>query len=485
MSRADPAQELLGVAAEHGQQHQLLLARGQTLGPLADVLGGGRVADEGAARCEELDRALHDRVDRLRRRPVAALHERPELVDHGAVATCLEDVQERLGGEDLADRAARGGQRASPRTRPTSSRTSSRRSAAAFARRWTSSAATSPAREVVLRGAHGDARRDLGYRLVPDVLVDHVRGLPRLPGSTGGSAEALEGLGERFAGDPVEGERERVDGRRDEIGAGVDRRQRSREPHPGRALDVEADGEPARLGDACDELLRAVRHERARRVVEDHTVAPCVGSSRASGRSCRSRPCARGWSRPWRGRAERAAGARDGGPASRRFETSLSGSWSRNTSMPFSAAEATNRLTMSALTGLEPTRKRPRSAIPSGVDTRAAIALIRSQGSPRAAAPAASKTPPPDTSRQANPAPSRISATWRISAVGNRPASGSCESRRSSCRRASARLWTWPARVQGDEGTPRRHGVREGWRSRRRRAGRLGQGDEAPQAREM
>ena len=39
--------------------------------------------------------------------------------------------------------------------------------------------------------------------------------------------------------------------------------------------------------------------------------------------------------------------------------------------MPFSAAEATKRRAKSASTGREPTRKRPRSARPSGVFTRA------------------------------------------------------------------------------------------------------------------
>src|ERR671928_157671 len=67
-------------------------------------------------------------------------------------------------------------------------------------------------------------------------------------------------------------------------------------------------------------------------------------------------------------------------PASRRLETSLSGSWSLKTSIPLSAAEATKRCAKSAPTGREPTRKRPRSAIASGVFVRALSARIRSQG---------------------------------------------------------------------------------------------------------
>src|SRR5262245_3146762 len=98
--------------------------------------------------------------------------------------------------------------------------------------------------------------------------------------------------------------------------------------------------------------------------------------------------------------------------------------------MPFSAAHATKRPTMSPLTGREPTRKRPRRAIPRGVETRALIARIRSQGLSTRRRTVASKTPPPETSRHANPAPSRTSATRSTSAVGSLPARGSCESRR-------------------------------------------------------
>src|SRR3954470_3124432 len=116
--------------------------------------------------------------------------------------------------------------------------------------------------------------------------------------------------------------------------------------------------------------------------------------------------------------------------ASRRFETSLSGSWSRKTSMPFAAAEATKRREKSASPGRVPTRKRPRSASPSGVLTRALSARIRSHGLSTPRLTAASKQPPPETSRYAKPALSRISASRSCSAAGTRPASGSCPSRR-------------------------------------------------------
>src|SRR4029077_10442792 len=76
------------------------------------------------------------------------------------------------------------------------------------------------------------------------------------------------------------------------------------------------------------------------------------------------------------------------------------------------------------------TRNRPRSASPSGVLTRALRARIRSHGLSTPPLTAASKQPPPDTSRYAKPALSRISASRSCSAAGTRPASGSCPSRR-------------------------------------------------------
>src|SRR4029079_532297 len=75
--------------------------------------------------------------------------------------------------------------------------------------------------------------------------------------------------------------------------------------------------------------------------------------------------------------------------------------------------------------GREPTRKRPRSASASGVFVRDFRARIRSHGLSTPRRTAVSKTPPPETSRYAKPAPSRSSARRSRSAVGMRPASGS------------------------------------------------------------
>ena len=67
--------------------------------------------------------------------------------------------------------------------------------------------------------------------------------------------------------------------------------------------------------------------------------------------------------------------------------------------MPFSAAEAMKRRMKSSSTGREPTRKRPRSASPSGVFVRALSARIRSHGLSMPRRTALSKQPPPETSR--------------------------------------------------------------------------------------
>ena len=126
-------------------------------------------------------------------------------------------------------------------------------------------------RKVVLGGAHGDPRRERRERLVTDVLVDDVRRLPEARHVHPGLAvEPAERLGERLARDPVQRERERVDRGRDDVRADARRDERVRERRAARRLDVEADRKPARLPEALDELLRHVRQEAARRVVEEH-----------------------------------------------------------------------------------------------------------------------------------------------------------------------------------------------------------------------
>ena len=232
----------------------------------------------GGRRCKQPDRARDRGIDGLRRLAVRAVHERAKLVDHAPVAARLEHVQERLARQDLADRRSE--------RRPT------RLGADAadlvehllepvlggVGAEMNVERSHEPGRQVVLRGAHGDARRDGRDRLVADVLVDHVGGLPQASRlEPGRMAEPFERLGERLSGHPVQRERERVDGGRDEVCAGLDGRERAGETRPGGALDVEADREPARLLDPRHELMRPVREERAGRVVHDHPGGAEVG----------------------------------------------------------------------------------------------------------------------------------------------------------------------------------------------------------------
>jgi hypothetical protein len=83
----------------------------------------------------------------------------------------------------------------------------------------------------------------------------------------------------------------------------------------------------------------------------------------------------------------------------------------RKTSTPLAAALAMKRRTTSPDTGREPTRNRPRSAMPSGVEQRARIERMRSHGLSIPSRTALSKQPPPETSRHAKPAPSRTSTS--------------------------------------------------------------------------
>ena len=88
-------------------------------------------------------------------------------------------MQERLRGEDLPDR--RGERRPADLLADACELVEHLVEPVAgsrCARSCASSAATRPARQAVLRGADGDARRERRDRLVADVLVDEVGGAP-------------------------------------------------------------------------------------------------------------------------------------------------------------------------------------------------------------------------------------------------------------------------------------------------------------------
>ena len=128
-----------------------------------------------------------------------------------------------------------------------------------------------PGRDLVLGGAHRDPRRERRDRLVADVLVDEVGRAPeRGHVDAGVEPEPGERLRDALAGDAVEREREREDRAGDEVGAGARRLEHGRERAARGALAVDPDREPRRLVQLVHELVRAVRLQRARRVVKEH-----------------------------------------------------------------------------------------------------------------------------------------------------------------------------------------------------------------------
>ena len=300
--------------------------------------------------------------------------------------------------------------------------------------------------EVELGGAHRDARRDVRDRLVADPLVDDVRGFPEFRDvEPGRVTEALERFCKRLSRDAVERQRERIDRGGDEVGTGVDCGQCGCEADARGALDVEPDGKLARLLIRATSSCAACGRSAPVGSFTTTLVAPRSGALARLLDEHVGPPARLGCRRPaWNAPPALVIAA----PASRRFETSFSGSWRRKTSMPFSAAHDTKRPTMSPRRGAS-RRGSGRAARSRAASRRgAAIARMRSHGLSTRRRTVASKTPPPETSRHAKPAPSRISATRKTSAVGSLPARGSCESRRSWCRPASAPPGRLPRRCR-------------------------------------
>ena len=126
-------------------------------------------------------------------------------------------------------------------------------------------------------------------------------------------------------------------------------------------------------------------------------------------------------------------------PASRRFETSLSGSWSRNTSIPFSAAQATKRRTMSAETG---SRADEEAAAEGEAERRRRTRVDRADALPRALDRARARPsrrrrrPRPRGRRSRHGRGSPRSAAPRRSAAC--PRAGPARAGGWSCRRSSA-----------------------------------------------
>ncbi len=240
--RPDDLQQLLGVRAEHRDQDELLLGRGEAFRLLAHVLRRHRVLRQLRPRREQLDRALDGRVDGLRRDAVPALDELAELVDDGPVAPRLEHVEKRLGGQDLPDRRRQRRPAGLGPDPPHLLEHLEQPIGRGMGAQMDVERRHEAGREVELGRAHGDSRSNVRDRLVADVLVDDVGGFPQLPDVEARCvAEALQRLRHRLAGDAMERQREWVDRGRDEIGPRVDRGQGGREADARGALDVEAD----------------------------------------------------------------------------------------------------------------------------------------------------------------------------------------------------------------------------------------------------
>ena len=219
-------------------------------------------------------------------RAVAALDERAELVDDRAVAPRREHVEERLRREDLADRrrerrraglAADRLQLLEHLEQPVAGRV---RAQVRVER------GDEAGRQVVLGRAHGDARRRAASPARRRCTRRRGRDASqsRSTSTPGVEPQPRERRGERLARDAVQRERERVDGARDQVGAGARGLERVGEPRAGGALAVEADGQ-ARTPRRRGRRARPPGAARARRSGR--------GSARASRRARRARAPAR------------------------------------------------------------------------------------------------------------------------------------------------------------------------------------------------
>ena len=125
-------------------------------------------------------------------------------------------------------------------------------------------------RQVVLGRADRNSRRHGSDGLVADVLVDQVGRLPqRSRVDAGITPQPLECVDERLSRDPVQCERERVDGGRDQVGPDPRCDDGVEQPRPRRSLH-EQPHRQARFGpDPLHELLGQMWQQRVRRIVED------------------------------------------------------------------------------------------------------------------------------------------------------------------------------------------------------------------------
>ena len=182
-----------------------------------------------------------------------------QLVDDGLIALCRKDVHERLRAQDLPDR--RGERRRADFG--ADSRHLLQHLVDAVARRVGAQMDVERGHETrwqaVLRSERCDAGRCRRHRLVADELIHEVRGFPdagRVDARV--ETEAGERRGRRLGGDPMQHERQRIDGAGDEIRARPRSLESRGQRHAAGALAVEADGKtrasrtsPTRLAARC------------------------------------------------------------------------------------------------------------------------------------------------------------------------------------------------------------------------------------------
>ena len=203
-------------------------------------------------------------------RPNRPCDEIAELVDHRRVAVRRQHVQERLRRDDLPDRR---GERRRPHL-VAHLRDLVEHLVQAVRRPLSAELLVERADEtdgkLLLRGPHRDARCDRRDGLVADVLVDELRSGPEhLQVGACREAEPRERLRRRLGRDAVHRQRDRIDGRRDHVGARARGFEGRSECVPARTLRVEADREARDVAQLGDELARAMRLQKRRRVVQE------------------------------------------------------------------------------------------------------------------------------------------------------------------------------------------------------------------------
>ena len=174
--------------------------------------------------------------------------ERAQLVHDNRVTGRGEHVEQRLRAEHLSDRRGQrrpadlgsdpdelGDRLVEPRPRSLCPQIGVERSDEAR-------------RQVVLGGTHGNTRSKWGHRFVADVFVDYVGRLPESRHvDVAVEPEPRKRLSERLARDAVQRERDRIDGRCDQVGSGTSGLEGRGQRVAARALAVDTDRKTGRL----------------------------------------------------------------------------------------------------------------------------------------------------------------------------------------------------------------------------------------------